>query len=148
LKKPERRRDSLTATIRRIDNIGYAILFYLAATVLPLHFPISASGFSLPNSKNAREPLLIVWFSLHYYETLKNREQTYSEALLECLLEKRAGNDTVALATMMLRYGIEPEPFQLQTQAQPGVFRLLLLLGFLFLHLGWQITIMGIGAIV
>src|SRR5437763_4028396 len=62
-----RRFDSLTATIRRIDNIGYAILFYLGATVLSLHFPISAFGVSLSDSKNARELLLVVWFSLHYY---------------------------------------------------------------------------------
>jgi hypothetical protein len=50
-----RRLESLTATIRRIDNVGYAILLYLAATVLSLHLPISAFGFSFSDSKNARD---------------------------------------------------------------------------------------------
>lgn len=67
-----RRLDDLTATIRRIDNIGFAILFYLAATVLSLHFPsISVFGFSLSDAKSSRELLLIVWFSLHYYRMQK-----------------------------------------------------------------------------
>jgi hypothetical protein len=108
-----RRLESLTATIRHIDNIGYAILFYLAAIVLSLHFPISVFGFSFSDSKNARELLLIVWFSLHYYRMQKGREQVYCEELLECLLEKRAGSNRLALTAMMLRYGIEPGPFQL-----------------------------------
>jgi hypothetical protein len=106
-------------------------------------------GFSLSDSKNARELLLIVWFSLHYYRMTKSRERTYCEEILECLLEKRAGNNSLALAAMMLRYGIEPGPFQLAQQgARPGMMRLVLLLGFLVLHVGWQVTLVVIVAAV
>ena len=106
-------------------------------------------GFSLSDGKNARELLLVVWFSLHYFRTLRRKDQTYCQELLECLLEKRAGNNTLALNAMMLRYGIEIGPFQLvQRGARPGTIRTLLILGYLFLHVGWLFIIMGIVAIV
>jgi len=129
--------DRATATLERIDSIGWALLLYLAATVLSLHFPISAFGFSFKDSKNARELLLIVWFSLHFYRTTKFRDQTYCRELLECLLERRAGNNPITLNAMTIRYGIESNPFQLaQPDAQPSLFKRLLLIGYTLLAFG------------
>ena len=45
---------------------------------------------------------------------------------------------------MMLRYGIDPGPFQLhQKDARPGPMKIVLLLGYAFMHVGWLVVITG-----